>query len=55
MNSTNTLVHCQKIAPVINYYNEKIGLLEKILILVLIIESFPNSCLKLKKSLTHAS
>jgi hypothetical protein len=31
-------------------YNDKIGLVEKILFLALILETFQNSCLKMKKS-----
>jgi hypothetical protein len=42
------LVLSEKVASVINYSSEKIGLLEKILILILILEMLPNCLLELR-------
>jgi hypothetical protein len=41
-------VHCEKCDE-----SEKIDLVEKILILILVLENFPDSCLKLKKTFLH--
>lgn len=40
-------MHCEKVAHVIYHYNEKIGLLEKIFI-ALILQIFSHSCFDLK-------
>jgi hypothetical protein len=46
--------NCEKMARVINCdYSENVGIIEKILILILILKSIPNSCLELKKLFSH--
>jgi hypothetical protein len=45
------IVHYENVATVINYYSEKIDLLHKIFVLILLLEIPQNSHLKLKKSL----
>jgi hypothetical protein len=46
-------VHCGRVASVKNYYSDKIGPPEKIVVLISVLEMFPNSFLELKKLFTH--
>lgn len=51
----HSFVQSGKVAILINYYSAKSGLPEKILILVLILEVFPNSDLELGKSFSYTT